>query len=140
MKKKASKRRSSAKKEIIVTENVCDRFCENRVLCWISRIIAILYIVFISLFALDAFSGSGNFWEVFVGFLIHLIPSAILVILLVVAWKHEMVGGWLYLILGVIFTIFYDTYESVITFFVLSGPLFFIGVLFLISAMKDSKS
>jgi len=138
MKKKVSKKKS-VKKRVIKTENVCDRVCENRVLCWVPRILGILFVAFISLFALDAFGGDGSFGEQLLGFIIHLVPSFVLVIFLVIAWKHEKVGGWLYILLGVVFTIFFDTYEELITFLLISGPVFLTGVLFLISAMRNSK-
>lgn len=139
MKKRSSKKKS-VKKKVVKTDNVCDQVCKNKILCWIPRVLAILFIVFISLFALDAFSEEGSFWQILLGFLIHLIPTVILVVLLVVAWRCQTVGGWLYLALGLVFTFYFDTYEHMITFFVVSGPLFLIGILFLISAMKNSKS
>ena len=49
-------------------------------LLWIPRVLAIMFILFISVFALDAFSGKVPFIKEFVGFLIHLIPSFILIV------------------------------------------------------------
>lgn len=139
MKKRASKKKS-VKKKVIKTENVCDQICENKILCWIPRVLAILFVVFISLFALDAFGEDGTIGEMMIGFLIHLIPSLILLGLLIVAWKCKTIGGWLFIIAGIIFTAFFETYGDVITFLIISGPLFLIGALFLFSAMRDSKN
>ncbi len=50
----------------------------NRVLFWTPRILMILFIGFISLFALDSFAGNQSFPEKIGGFIIHLIPSAVL--------------------------------------------------------------
>ena len=111
----------------------------NRILYWSPRILAILAILFISLFALDAFEPSLTLWQQLGGFLIHLIPSFVLLLVLLIAWKREMLGGIIFLVLGlgmspVIFTLNYSNNLSVwlslgiiamITFpFVLTGILF----------------
>lgn len=62
---------------------------------WIPRCVAILFILFLSLFALDVFSGNSSLGVVIVGFLIHLIPSYVLLLALVFAWKREKIGGFL---------------------------------------------
>ena len=72
---------------------------------WLPRIICILAILFVSMFALDSFSPDLTLWQQIVGFLIHLIPSYILIALLLVAWKWEYVGGIVYTIFGAIFCV-----------------------------------
>lgn len=64
---------------------------------WLPRCVAILFILFLSLFALDVFSGNSSFGVVIVGFLIHLIPSYVLLLALVFAWKREKIGGFLFI-------------------------------------------
>jgi flagellar biosynthesis protein FliQ len=141
MKKRVRKagRKAKVAKKSIKAENVCDIACENKVLCWIPRILGMLFIVFISLFALDAFSEGSSIGEQTLGFIIHLIPSLILVALLIISWRCEKLGGWLYIILGIIFTAFFETYDELVTFLVISGPIFLTGILFLISGMRNSK-
>ncbi|MCU0368442.1 MAG: hypothetical protein MUF39_06395, partial [Cyclobacteriaceae bacterium] len=46
-----------------------------RVVYWASRVLGILAILFISLFALDAFGSGLSIWQQIGGFLIHMIPS-----------------------------------------------------------------
>jgi hypothetical protein len=52
-----------------------------KVIYWLPRILCILAILFISVFALDAFDPELSIWQQIVGFLIHLIPSFILIAL-----------------------------------------------------------
>ena len=102
------------------------------------RILSILAIGFISLFALDSFD-HGTLGEQILAFLIHMIPSFVLTIILAIAWKWELIGGILYILLGIVLSpfIFMHNYRmnhsiwisleviALITFpFVLSGSLF----------------
>ncbi|MCJ7467949.1 MAG: hypothetical protein MUO53_14805 [Maribacter sp.] len=70
------------------------------VLYWLPRILGILAILFISLFAMDSFGPRLTFWQQLGGFLMHLIPSFLLLALLLVAWKWEYLGGVLFIIVG----------------------------------------
>jgi len=106
--------------------------------CWAARILAVLFIFFMSVIALDVFSSGGNFLEVFLSLIIHLIPSIILFVLLVVSWKCERIGGPLFIVLGIIFTLFFNTYKDGMTFTLISLPVFLIGVLFWVGAEKKS--
>ncbi|OGM28396.1 hypothetical protein A2801_02585 [Candidatus Woesebacteria bacterium RIFCSPHIGHO2_01_FULL_41_10] len=90
---------------------------------WFPRILSILFTAFISIFAFDVF-GSPQ-W--FLALLIHLIPTSILISITVIAWKKEIVGGFLFL-LGGFLTLILTHYEA----FVLTIPAFVIGLLFMI--------
>lgn len=67
----------------------------------IIRILSIVFILFISLFALDVFG--NNFRFIALG--MHLIPTIVAIILTLVAWKKEFLGGILWIVLGVFFMI-----------------------------------
>ncbi len=58
------------------------------ILYWIPRILWILFIIFISLFALDVFSEGYSFGETILAFLIHLVPTYILIIALLITWNR----------------------------------------------------
>jgi hypothetical protein len=102
------------------------------------RILSIFAIGFISLFALDSFE-HGTLGEQILAFLLHMIPSLVLTIILALAWKWELIGGILYILLGIVLSPFIYTHNyrmnhsiwisleviALITFpFVLSGSLF----------------
>lgn len=109
-----------------------------KIIRWSARILSITYILFLSLFALDAFSETITL-EIILGFIIHLIPSITLLIILLIAWKYEKVGGIIFMILGIVFTFAFDTYEHAITFLTISLPLIVVGALFLASYYWHKK-
>ena len=56
---------------------------------------------FISIFAFDVFEENNTVWETTVALLIHLLPTFVAVVIIIVAWKKEQLGGWLFLALAV---------------------------------------
>ena len=75
-----------------------------KILCWTPRIIVILAVLFVSMFALDSFSPNLTIWQQLLGFSIHLIPTYVLLIFLFVAWKWELIGGILFTIISLVFS------------------------------------
>jgi hypothetical protein len=68
---------------------------------WLPRIICILAILFVSIFAFDSFSPGLTIWQQLGAFFMHLIPSIVLTALLLVAWKWEYIGGIIFTIIGI---------------------------------------
>ena len=95
------------------------------------------------MFAMDVFSENSGL-ELLVALFMHLIPSIILIILLVVAWKFERIGGYLFLLIALAFMIFFGAYHELFGFLILVVPLLLVGILFLvnsrITSSKDKKS
>ncbi|MBN2198135.1 hypothetical protein JW698_03030 [Candidatus Wolfebacteria bacterium] len=75
----------------------------KKFLHWFPRVFSILFILFMSMFALDVFGQPQ--W--FLALIMHLIPSFILIILTVIAWKKEKIGGWLFTIAGLFAIVFF---------------------------------
>ncbi|MDJ0694587.1 hypothetical protein [Mastigocoleus sp. MO_188.B34] len=100
----------------------------KRVLFWAPRVLCILFAIFLSVFALDVFSAGYDFGETILALLIHLIPTCIVVMALLIAWRWEGVGVFLFIALA-LFYMFSSRGGS----WVISGPLFLIGVLFLLN-------
>ncbi|KAA3639764.1 MAG: hypothetical protein DWQ02_03120 [Bacteroidetes bacterium] len=109
---------------------------------WLPRVLAILAIGFISLFALDAFNPELPLGKQFLDFLMHMIPSFVLILVLLLAWKKEVIGGIIFIIIGLAFTpwVFQHNYQmnqsvgmtiSIVA--MISLPFVVIGILFLIS-------
>jgi hypothetical protein len=71
------------------------------ILFWTPRILSILFILFIGLFSLDVFGTGAGFWATLVGFLIHNIPSFLLIVALILAWRWEWIGAVLYISFGI---------------------------------------
>lgn len=120
-----------------------------RIFHWLPRIFCILAILFISLFAADAFAPGLTIWQQLRGFLMHLIPSFVLLFLLIIAWKWELIGGIIFTIIGLglspfVFMLNYNRNHSVglslgiilaITF-----PFVVVGILFIISHFMKKKN
>ncbi len=68
----------------------------KKTLLWTPRIAGILFILFISLFALDVFDMNLSFWEIALGLFMHLLPSFALVIGVILAWRWEWVGALMF--------------------------------------------
>ena len=99
----------------------------KRILFWAPRILCILFAIFLSIFALDVFSAGYDFGETILALLIHLIPTCIVVMALLIAWRWEGVGAILFAALALLYLA--TGGKS----WVISGPLFLIGVLFLLN-------
>ena len=97
----------------------------KRVLFWIPRVLCILFAMFLSMFALDVFSEGYGFGETILALLVHLVPTYVVVIALVIAWRWEGVGAILFTALA-LFYLVTSRGES----WIISGPLFLVGVLF----------
>jgi hypothetical protein len=111
---------------------------------WFPRIMSILFILFLALFSLDVFEMGLGFWGTLLGLLIHNIPSLVLLIILIVSWKYEIVGGIGYILAGLVYivlVIFSRGFEWFMFVWVLqiSGIAFLIGILFLVGWYKKKK-
>ena len=80
---------------------------------WFPRILGIIAILFISMFALDAFAPGLTLGQQLLDFLIHLIPSFVLLGILLTAWKWEKPGGIIFILIGLIL--------SPLVFFIITG-------------------
>ncbi|OFX87784.1 MAG: hypothetical protein A2W99_15825 [Bacteroidetes bacterium GWF2_33_16] len=119
-----------------------------KALHWTPRIICILAILLLSLFAADSFAPGLTIWQQLGAFLIHLIPSFILLAFLIVAWKWEFIGGIIFTVIGVVMSpvLFWFNYNknhsilwSSIIILIITIPFVIVGVLFILSYNKKKK-
>lgn len=108
----------------------------NPMLIILPRTLAIIYIAFISLFALDVFGEGYGFFGTMLALFMHLIPSFILILCLVLAWKKPIIGGAIFVVLGIIFTLWFRTYQRIEVFLIISLPLFVIGIFFIVDGIS----
>lgn len=103
-----------------------------RILFWTPRILGVLFAIFISLFALDVFGEGRSPWETFVALAFHLVPTALILLALAIAWKRALPGGILFLLLGTIYLgMTWGRFEWP-ALVLLSGLPFLLGALFLL--------
>ena len=101
----------------------------HHIFYWSPRIIGILFAIFLYSFVIEVFSKPFNFSN----FLYSIIPGTFILILIFLFWKHEVVGGWLFIILSFVYLFFLIGRETLfVSSILLSVPIFFIGMLFLI--------
>ena len=104
-----------------------------RLLYWIPRVLCIVFILFISLFALDVFNESKGVGKIILDLFMHLIPTFVLTIVLILTWKREWIGGILFISLGFLYIINMWGRFPLATYILIAGPLFLIGILFLLN-------
>ncbi len=116
----------------------------NKFIFWTPRVLAILFILFLAMFSLDIFEGNYGFWGTIVGLFMHNIPSLVLLIVLIISWKHELVGAIAFILGGILYIAWVLT-NVISTGFEwyylawalqISGIAFLIGILFLVGWKK----
>lgn len=106
-------------------------------------------ILFVSMFALDSFAPGLTIWEQIGGFLIHLIPTYILLAALFVAWNWEKIGGIILMTIGLglspfVFSMNWQRTGSIWValgiVLVINIPFVMVGALFIISNYLKKKN
>jgi hypothetical protein len=106
----------------------------NKLIYWLPRILSILFILFLTLFSLDIFSPGLSLQQIVIGLFMHNIPSLILLIILLISWKREIVGGIFFILAGFLMLIA-SSFES----FIISAPALTIGILFILNYLNIRK-
>ncbi len=115
---------------------------------WLPRVLCILAILLISMFALDSFSQERTFWQNLGALLMHLIPSFVLIALLIIAWKWELIGGITFATIGLAISPFiynhnfhmnHSVGKSLLALLVVTVPFIIVGILFIVSHFMKKK-
>jgi len=109
----------------------------KQVLFWSPRVLGIAFAIFLSMFALDVFNERFSVGKTILALLIHLIPSAIVVIMLAISWRWEWVGGVLFIAVGILYLTRMWHHPAAVA--GISGPLFLVGGLFLLNSWKRAE-
>lgn len=108
----------------------------NSFIFWTPRILSIIFILFLALFSLDVISPEYSTGEILLGLLMHNIPSLVLLVVLLISWRYEIVGGVVFVLAGLVYIVFTLNAElpwhtALIWSMTIAGPAFLIGGLFL---------
>ena len=103
----------------------------NTILFWAPRVLCLLFASFLAMFSLDAFREGHDLRSTAFAVAGHLIPTALVLGALVIAWRWEWLGALLFLGLGAWYTLTTLHHPSWIL--CIAGPAFLIGVLFLLN-------
>ena len=117
---------------------------------WLPRIICILAILFVSMFAADAFAPDLTIWQQLGAFFMHLIPSFVLLAFLIFAWKWEFYGGIIFTLIGLglspfIFQLNHSRNQlsvgaSLGIVLMITFPFVIVGILFIVSHFMKKKN
>jgi hypothetical protein len=108
------------------------------ILNWTPRVLALGFAFFLSLFALEAFDQSYSIGELLLAIFMQLIPAEIIVIFTILSWKKPGLGAILFIIVGTVYIVMTDGIPLA-TYFIISGPIYLIALLFLINNVYINK-
>lgn len=103
-----------------------------KVVLWGPRVLGLLMSVFLSLFALDAFSEGKPLMEALPAFAVHVAPAVCLLIIVGLSWRWEWLGGVAFIGLSVAYATMM-AHGRLDWMLLISAPLVVIGSLFLLS-------
>jgi hypothetical protein len=119
-----------------------------KILHWLPRILCVLAILLISMFALDSFSPERTFWQNLGALLVHLIPSFVLIALLIIACKWELIGGIVFATIGLAMSPFiynhnfhmnHSVGKSLGVILIITVPFIIVGIFFIVSHFMKKK-
>jgi hypothetical protein len=119
-----------------------------KIVHWVPRILCILAMLFLLMFSFDAFDPNLTLKDQLLGFLMHSIPVFILAILLIVAWKWELVGGIIFTALGIGFSPYlfsgnyrmnHSVWMSLGIILLITFPFIVVGILFILNHYLKKK-
>ena len=114
-------------------------------LFWTPRALSILFIAFLSMFALDVFGEGLSFWRTILALTMHLIPSFVLIAALALAWRWEWIGATLYGAAGTLYVVMLlprpnpPAAIKISWILIIAGPAFAIAALFLVNWLKRAE-
>ncbi len=102
-----------------------------------ARVVAMGAILFFAIFALDIFEPNRSFIEIFMALFIHLIPSLVLLLVLLLSFKAKILSGLIFIILA--FVPFFFLRDHIWVNIMLASPIFIAGCLFLLGGWLEKK-
>lgn len=105
---------------------------KSKLLQWIPRIITILAVLFMMLFSLDCFEEGYPLGQKMICFLMHNIPSFVCIMALYIAWKWELIGGVIFIVIFIAAGIFFNSFKGNPGSLVVISPFLVAGILFII--------
>ncbi len=115
----------------------------SKSLYWAPRVLSIIFICFLALMSLDVFGSGLSFWQTVVALFMHNLPALFLLVVLIISWKHEIVGGVGFILAGLAYIalLMRNQFEWYLLLWAIqiSGIAFLTGTLFLIGWFKKNK-
>ena len=99
-----------------------------------ATIIGILYALALLVFAADVFNNEQNIAQTFYDLLLHLIPTAVILLIVVVAYNRSLIGAIIFLALGLMYIITGWANLHWTAHVLIAGPLLAMSFLYLIAS------
>ncbi len=111
---------------------------KTKIIYWSPRILSLGFVLFLSLFSLDALS-EGSGWQNILGLLVHLLPSFVLLALVIIAWKYDLFGAAAFFAFAIyyVFAVGLDRHWS--WYASISAPAVIVGTLFVLSWLQKRR-
>jgi hypothetical protein len=100
--------------------------------------LGVLYALALLIFAADVFSNEQNIAKTFYDVCLHLIPTAIVLLFVVVAYNRPLIGAIIFLVLGLMYVITGWSSMHWTAHVLIAGPLLVLSMLY-ITAYKSNK-
>jgi len=109
------------------------------VITWIARILTFIFAGFLSIFSLDVFSEAKGILDTAIDLFMHMIPSILLLLALIIAWRWEKIGSIIYLGLGIFYIL--ETWGKIhwSGIILIASPVLIIAILFAVSGFQKIK-
>ena len=104
----------------------------------VATTLGVLYGVALLIFAADVFNHEQNIAQTFYDLLLHLIPTAVVLFIVVVAFNRPLIGIIIFLVLGLMYIITGWTSMHWTAHVLIAGPLLLLSALY-ITAWKSNK-
>lgn len=108
------------------------------VVVWAPRIVGLGLAAFLGIFALDSLANPQGIVETAIAVLMGLVPAIIVLIAVIVGWKHEGIAATLFTVLAVVYALSSLKHTEWIA--LISGPLVLEAILFFVSWRYRSKT
>lgn len=103
---------------------------------WLPRGVAVLFGLFLSLFALDVFRPGVGLAQLAGEYLVHLLPTFLVFGVMGAAWRREWVGVAGFPALGVLYLALFWGRVHPSAYLLIAGPLFLLGALYLVPCLR----
>jgi hypothetical protein len=116
----------------------------SKVLYWTPRTLSMIFIGFLALMSFDVFGSGQGFWPTVLALFMHILPALILLIVLIISWKYEIVGGVGFILAGLVYIalLMGKPFEWYMLSWIaqISGVAFLTGILFFVGWVKKRKN
>jgi len=113
---------------------------KQKILYWFPRVLAILAILFMMLFSMDCFGGTLKVKEQLICFMMHNIPAFIIMLVVIVAWRWEIAGGVLFLLVAIAGSIYFRSFNGNPGVIIILLPFVITGILFILHQVLSKKN